>query len=116
MKLSSALGLALTALLLHKGRAVLTGLGIVIGIGAVGSTPELQEARNWQIADGRYFNQEEVRQAAPVCVLGQTVYRKLFPARQNAIGEWLRLDHLQLQIVGVTAPKGYSPTGVDQDD
>jgi putative ABC transport system permease protein len=196
------LGLALTALLLHKGRAVLTGLGIVIGIGAViamvsagegvrrdldnrldlvgrnlilvragshleagamvdinpfskedieairkhagpllvaiapaqmtrrtastrfghkftdivGSTPELQEARNWQIADGRYFNQEEVRQAAPVCLLGQTVYRKLFPARQNAIGEWLRIDHLQLQIVGVTAPKGYSPTGVDQDD
>src|SRR5262249_16720403 len=45
-----------------------------------------------------------------------TVRRKLFPSQSNPVGEWLRVDRLQLHIVGVLQEKGRFPTGADQDD
>jgi putative ABC transport system permease protein len=53
---------------------------------------------------------------ALVCLLGQTVRRKLFPGSAHPLGEWIRVDRLQLRVVGVLGEKGRSPTGADQDN
>jgi putative ABC transport system permease protein len=82
----------------------------------VGSTPEFQQARSWQMVSGRFYTADEVHEAAPVCVLGATARQKLFPGRASPVGELVRVDRLSLRLVGVTAAKGSSPTGVDQDD
>jgi putative ABC transport system permease protein len=82
----------------------------------VGSEPELQRVRNWQVVQGRFFNEDEIKALAAVCLIGQTVQRKLFPDRANPIDAWLRVDHLQLRVIGVLGSKGRTPTGADQDD
>src|SRR5438874_128452 len=113
MSLLSAIRVALAALLVHKGRSTLTSLGIVIGIGA---TPDLQEVRNWPMDEGRFLADDDNKKLAPVCVLGQTVRRKLFPDRADVLGQLVRVDRLQLRVIGVAAEKGRNPIGADQDD
>src|SRR5262249_20545247 len=50
------------------------------------------------------------------CILGETVRRKLFPHNADPLGQIVRVDRLQLRVVGVLNEKGRSPTGGDQDD
>ena len=202
MTFLSAIRVALGALLVHKGRSVLTSLGIVIGIGAViamvsagdgartllderlesvgknlilirpgsrtnqgmvadfspltvddakairqqatsqvtavaetqvtqrpvststahvlstvvGCTPDLQRVRSWQVDAGRFLNEDDMKKRATVCVIGHTVLDKLFPHNHDPVGQAIRIDQLEMRVVGVLEPKGRSPTGADQDD
>lgn len=67
------------------------------------------------VATGRQFSESELRAGAAVCVIGETVRRKLFGG-QGALGEKLRLQKLSCEVVGVLAQKGQSTMGQDQDD
>jgi putative ABC transport system permease protein len=82
----------------------------------VGSTPDIQHIRNWKVVAGRFYTEEDVKRQAPVCLIGQTVRRKLFPGKASAVGELIRIDTLQARIIGILSEKGRSPTGADQDD
>jgi putative ABC transport system permease protein len=82
----------------------------------VGVTPDLQRIRNWQVLEGRYVTEDDVKKVALVCLLGQTVRRKLFPGNAHPLGEWVRVDRLQLRVIGILGEKGRSPTGADQDN
>jgi putative ABC transport system permease protein len=82
----------------------------------VGSTPDVKAIRNWTVTDGRFYTEDDVKKKASVCLLGQTVRRKLFPYKASPVGEWVRVDKLELRVVGVLGEKGRSPTGADQDD
>jgi putative ABC transport system permease protein len=198
----AAIRVAFGALLVHKGRSVLTSLGIVIGIGAViamvsagdgvqrkldermatvgrnlvliragartrtgavadttyftkedaaairkqvgpllsglaevqltqrqvatksthwqtllcGTTPEIAVVREWKLSAGRFLTADEVARADPVCVVGNTVRKELFRDDPAPVGQSVRVDQLQLRIIGVLAPKGRDPIGTDQDD
>jgi putative ABC transport system permease protein len=83
----------------------------------VGTTPDIQHIRGWKVAQGRFFTAEDVRNQTPVCLIGQTVRRKLFPdPRDNPVGQTIRVDRLQLRIIGILGEKGRVLTGADQDD
>jgi putative ABC transport system permease protein len=82
----------------------------------VGVTPDMQRIRNWQVTQGHYITEDDVKKMAPVCLLGQTVRRKLFPGNVNPLGEWIRVDRLRLRVIAVLGEKGRSPTGADQDN
>jgi putative ABC transport system permease protein len=81
-----------------------------------GVEPDLQIVRNWQLASGRFINEDDMHKMAAVCLIGQTVRQKLFPEVANPVGHWLQVDRLRLRVIGVLAEKGRSPTGADQDD
>jgi putative ABC transport system permease protein len=82
----------------------------------VGSTPDIQRVRNWKVIAGRFYTEEEVKRQAAVCLIGQTVRRKLFPGKTNPIGQMIRIEALSARVVGILGEKGRSPTGADQDD
>ena len=82
----------------------------------VGSTPDFQLVCNWTVLQGRFFTDEDIKKTAAVCVIGQTVRRKLFPENPFPIGEAIRVDQVQLTVVGMLAEKGRNPVGADQDD
>jgi putative ABC transport system permease protein len=82
----------------------------------VGSTPDLKRIRKWKMAYGRFYTEDDVQRTAPVCLLGQTARKKLFPDQPDPIGETIRVGHVQLRIIGILEEKGRSPTGADQDD
>jgi len=81
-----------------------------------GTTPELGIVREWKIHSGRFITPDDVSRIDPVCVIGNTVRKELFGDVVDPLGQTLRIDRLQLRIVGVLAPKGRDPVGTDQDD
>ncbi len=81
-----------------------------------GTTPDYLTIRDWPVADGRAFTEEETQSAAPVCLLGQTVVNNLFNEGDNPIGAIIRVKNFPLRVVGVLTPKGQSTYGQDQDD
>jgi hypothetical protein len=66
--------------------------------------------------EGGFFTQEEVDQAAAVCVLGQTVVDGLFQNNEDPVGKTVRVKDLPCRVIGVFTPKGVSASGQDQDD
>lgn len=81
-----------------------------------GTWPQIKPVVNWRLMYGRMFGEAEMRRAASVCVIGQTVRRRLFGGNANPVGESIQVDRLKLTILGVMAEKGQTPLGVDQDD
>ena len=73
------------------------------------------EVGNWTLASGRPFAQGELRSGAAVCVLGDTVRRQLFGAR-DPVGDKVRFGKVSCQVIGLLAAKGQTTTGMDQDD
>lgn len=81
----------------------------------VGSTNDWLVTRNWELASGRAFSDDEQRAGAAVCVLGETIRRELF-GPSEAIGATVRVRQMPCEVVGVLAPKGQGAFGNDQDD
>jgi putative ABC transport system permease protein len=81
-----------------------------------GTSADLPEVRNWQIGEGRFFSEEEVKSSERVCVIGTTVRDNLFEAYENAVGETIRIGAMPFKVVGILSPKGANGWGQDQDD
>ncbi|MDA8136087.1 MAG: ABC transporter permease [Desulfobacteraceae bacterium] len=80
-----------------------------------GSTNAYLKVRNWTLADGRSFNDEELRAGSAVCIIGDTI-RKQFFGGQDPLETVIRLEKISCRIIGVLKPKGQSGFGSDQDD
>jgi putative ABC transport system permease protein len=80
-----------------------------------GTAPEYFDVRSWPIKDGVSFDKPEVDRAANVAVIGTTVQTALF-ASEDPIGKTIRIKNLPFTVIGVTASKGQSSYGQDQDD
>ncbi len=84
--------------------------------GINGTTPAYLTIRDWPVAAGRNFTDEETRSAAPVCLLGQSVVNNLYVPGENPVGTAVRVKNFPLRVVGVLAVKGQSGYGQDQDN
>jgi putative ABC transport system permease protein len=80
-----------------------------------GVTPSYLEARDWEIASGRMFDETEERQARRIIVLGATVANELFP-NLDPVGQMVRMNGGAFEVIGVLESKGQSGFGADQDD
>jgi putative ABC transport system permease protein len=80
-----------------------------------GVSEQYPEIRKWPVASGSFFTDADVRTAARVIVIGQTLSDNLFPGA-DPIGQDIRVMNLPFRIVGVMARKGQDPQGRDQDD
>ena len=80
-----------------------------------GVSEEYPEIRKWPVATGSFFTDADVRTAARVIVIGQTLADNLYPGA-DPIGQDLRVMNLPFRIVGVMMKKGQDQQGRDQDD
>lgn len=72
--------------------------------------------RQLEVSDGEMFTDTDIKTAAKVCVLGQTIVDNLFPDGTDPIGKVVRFGTIPFRVVGVLKKKGYNSMGMDQDD
>jgi putative ABC transport system permease protein len=80
-----------------------------------GTAPQYFDIRDWSMAQGAAFTEDDVRMASNVAVIGDTVKQNLFGGT-NAVGQTIRAGNLPFTVVGVLSAKGSSGMGGDQDD
>jgi putative ABC transport system permease protein len=73
-------------------------------MGVNGEYPNTFAIRALTLGQGRFYNSEDQIQRARIAVIGSETKEKLFSGR-NAVGEYIRLDGISFEVVGVLAPK-----------
>lgn len=69
---------------------------------------------NWTIGEGRLFTQDEVNSGRNVAILGKEMVDKVF-AKSDPIGQTIRVDGHEYQVIGTIEPKG-GMLGGNQDN
>lgn len=83
-----------------------------------GESTEYLDIKQWGLEEGINFNEEDIRKASKVCVVGQTIVKELFGEGKSseAIGKYIRFKSIPMRIIGVLKTKGYNSWGMDQDN
>jgi putative ABC transport system permease protein len=109
-----------------SGRAQVIVAGSNTNTSVTGSTPAFATVRNWTIAEGAMFTDNDVSSASPVAVIGSTTAANLFNGG-DPLGQYINLNFtsggrnspvrtVRLQVVGVFAAKGTAGGFFNQDD
>jgi putative ABC transport system permease protein len=80
-----------------------------------GVSEQYPEVRKWSVQTGEFFSESDVRTAARVLIIGQTIADNLF-AGSDPIGQTIRVQNLPFRVIGVMTRKGQDQQGRDQDD
>jgi macrolide transport system ATP-binding/permease protein len=80
------------------------------------TSKDLPLARDWDVAQGVFINDADNQRYAAVAVLGVTVANNLYGPDANPLGEYVLINNVPFQVIGVMEAKGATPWGSDQDD
>jgi len=98
-----------------SGRYQVTARGTNTNTQVVGVTDNYADVRNIPMADGAYISTQQVQEGTKVAVLGPTTRDDLFGADASVVGQTIRIKKIEFKIIGVTASKGGTGFG-NQDD
>ncbi|OGD12598.1 MAG: multidrug ABC transporter substrate-binding protein, partial [Candidatus Aminicenantes bacterium RBG_13_62_12] len=71
--------------------------------------------RNWEMTDGQFFDEGQVKAAAKVCVLGSEVKKNLFEL-DDPVGQVIRVNKIPFRVLGVLKSVGESGGFFNRDD
>jgi putative ABC transport system permease protein len=106
-------GVAAVVVEQNSSQTVKSGTVQLDEVAIVGSSPGLPSVRDLEIAEGRYFNETDVKRKQKVAVLGHTLAQELF-GDTNPIGQYVTVGSTKMAVIGVMAEKG-SVGGTDFD-
>ncbi len=81
-----------------------------------GVYPEYLDIKVIDLQSGSMFTDAEVKTAAKVAIIGQTVVDNVFPDGQDPVGQMIRFNNIPFKVIGVLEEKGENTFGQDQDD
>jgi putative ABC transport system permease protein len=111
-----ATSVALVAPDFSAGNTTVTYLGKSSSTSVTGVTEEYAVVRNYSTTMGRFITAEDNAQVAMVVVLGTTTVETLFGSSQVVpLGENIRINRENYEVVGVLKPKGTGGNS-NQDD
>jgi len=79
----------------------------------IGVEPQFLYINNLTVVEGRFFDEEDNRDSAPVCVLGQGAKVSLL-GYEPAVGKYIKVNDVWLQVIGVLAPQATAGTQLEQ--
>jgi putative ABC transport system permease protein len=79
----------------------------------IGTTTSFPQVRNYQIAEGTFFTNDDVTSQHRVAVIGQTVVDNLF-GTQDPVGQTIKISRQSFRVIGVFVAKG--GTGLGSQD
>jgi len=71
----------------------------------VGSSPDYPQVRNWTLAEGSFFSNEDYRGRRSVAVLGQDVAANLF-GDEDPIGKTVNIGGSSFRVIGLLGKRG----------
>lgn len=80
-----------------------------------GTTASYLGMRNYEIAEGRNFIPEDIKNTTKVAIIGDTVSTELF-GDMNPVDKTIRIGNIPFKVIGTLKIKGESGMGQDQDD
>lgn len=80
-----------------------------------GATPDYEEAWDWAVTAGEHLGEAHEASSARAAVVGVTVARELFGG-DDPVGQSIRIGDQAFRVVGVLAPRGANPMGMDMDN
>lgn len=80
-----------------------------------GTTPDYPSVRDYSVAEGRFFNDQEVKASKKVAVIGPTTALNLFES-SSPVGKSIRLKGTKFTVIGLLAAKGSGGGFQDPDD
>ena len=66
-----------------------------------GVQPDYQRVNEPKMFYGRFLNDMDLAQRRKVCVIGKKTYKELFPGGGDPCGQFIRVDSMYYQVVGV---------------
>lgn len=81
----------------------------------IGTSNDYFIIKDWEVTDGRVFDEHEENNGKSSCLIGTTIVKQLF-GDENPIGVNIRLKNLSCNVIGVLKSKGASAFGSDQDE
>ncbi|RMD69652.1 MAG: ABC transporter permease, partial [Cyanobacteria bacterium J149] len=83
-------------------------------VSIIGTTPEFLTVRSFDVAQGRFINDSDLKRNNRVAVLGSQIAEEFFP-NENPIGKRLRVKNVSFEVIGIMETKG-SFLGTNQDE
>ncbi|MEQ9307267.1 MAG: ABC transporter permease [Marinoscillum sp.] len=81
-----------------------------------GVNTEYLDIKVVDLQSGSMFTEAEVRSAAKVVLIGQTVADNVFPDGEDPVGKIIRFNKIPFKVIGLLEEKGENTFGQDQDD
>lgn len=81
-----------------------------------GVNTEYLDIKVVDLQSGSMFTEAEVRSAAKVVLIGQTVADNVFPDGEDPVGKIIRFNRIPFKVIGLLEEKGENTFGQDQDD
>ncbi|MGF7140156.1 ABC transporter permease [Roseimarinus sediminis] len=69
-----------------------------------GDYPEWNDIDPGTMLKGRWLNEVDILQKRKICVIGTKVYEEMFAKDEDPLGEYLRINGVYYQVVGVVEP------------
>jgi putative ABC transport system permease protein len=111
-----ATSVALVAPQYSSNNSTVSYSGKTTSLGVTGVTAEYAKVANWTVARGRFVTADDNNNTAMVALLGQRTLETLFGSTAaNPIGETIRINRQNYEVIGVLAAKGESGMG-NQDN
>ncbi len=70
-----------------------------------GEYPDYFKIDPWTPVKGRLLNEIDIRQKRKVCIIGERVVEVMFSGEENPLGEYLKINGVYFQVVGVVRPE-----------
>jgi putative ABC transport system permease protein len=77
---------------------------------------DYQYIKKYEVESGRMYTAQEIKSAAKVCLVGQTIIDNVFDEGVEPIGQTIRFNSIPFIIIGTLKEKGDNTFGQDQDD
>jgi putative ABC transport system permease protein len=91
--------------------------GLKVGNFEVGAVyPNIKEIQEIKIVQGRFLNENDMREKRKVCVIGSHVKEILFKEAENPIGDYIQINGVYFKVIGLTIPSGNGNEARQQAD
>jgi putative ABC transport system permease protein len=115
VKLKAEASYAMAVSGISQRNLTISGNGVVWSTTVMGVEPGYLTIRSWGVAEGIFFDEDDLSARNRVAVLGATVVSQLF-GTSSPLGQQVRIGANHFTVIGVLEKKGAGGGGNDQDD